>query len=163
VSLGPAMTPYVTAGGADVLLGDPKTIRQIVDAVFSDRTATPEAVGTPAPVRVEVENGTGIDGLAARVVDFLASKGYVRSDLIAANSFDQATHGTSSIVDVDGNHQRQALLLAQRLGIPVTAVRRATADEQDALRGSGAQLLVRLATDQDFAKLEAAAPRTPAP
>lgn len=159
VSLGPAMTPYTTPQGAAVLLGNTDKIKQIVDSVFHAGTDSGQQVlATPAPVRVQVQNGTQAEGLAARVVAFIAGKGYSTEDLTAANVFDGASHNQSVIIDVGGSHRSNAYLIANWLGIPVASVRDASSAEQAALTSAAAgtqtpEIVVVLGADLDFNQL----------
>ncbi len=155
VSLGPAMYPYTTAQGAEVLLGNKEKITQIVDSVFKDKLDARNAqpTGTPEPVRVQVQNGTGTEGLASRVVAFIAGKGYSTEDLSSANVFDGASHNESVILDVGGTHRNNAYLLANWLGIPVASVRDASKAEQTALAGNTAEIVVVLGSDLNLNQL----------
>ncbi|HYM14798.1 MAG TPA: LCP family protein [Dehalococcoidia bacterium] len=153
VSLGPYTQPYTTAQGADVLLGNWDAIHKEVQAVFTDQQA-PAQTPTPATnVRVEVENGAGINGLAAHVADYLESKGYARAELSAGNPFDKQPHATSEILTVGSASQQTAYLLANWLGIAPANVRKATASETTQLGAGSAPIVVILGTDQDFSKL----------
>lgn len=153
VSLGPAMVPYTEpSSGAQVLIGDRNLVKQIVDSVFS---ATPSSglvitEATPEPVKVQVQNGSGVDGLGGRVLDYIASKGYPATDLVpAANVWDGASHAKTEIIDIDGTHEKNGYLLANWLGLKDTAYRKATAAERNALDG-GATIIVVLGSDVDF-------------
>jgi LCP family protein required for cell wall assembly len=149
VSLGPAMYPYTTPQGAAVLLGNKDKVKQIVDSVFSDQAAAQPTL-TPEPVRVQVQNGTGTEGLASRVVAFIASKGYAPDDLSFDNVFDGAPHSQSVVLDIGGTHRSNAYLLANWLHIPVANVRDATAAEKTALAANPAEIVVVLGSDFDF-------------
>jgi len=155
VSLGPATAPYTTPSGAAVLVGDPETIREIVASVLEDHPAPALAVATttPDPVRVQVQNGTSTDGLAGRVVSYIASRGYPVDDLNPANVFDGLLHEKSEIIDLDGTHRQNAYLLATWLDIPVANVRDATPDERTAMTEGNAQLVVILGSDEDFSEV----------
>ncbi|MBI2723980.1 MAG: LCP family protein [Chloroflexi bacterium] len=155
VSLGPATVPYTTDKGAAVLLGNKEKMQQIVDSVFQDTPtgATPQATIAPAPIRVQVQNATGTEGLAARVVAYIAGKGYPQNDLNSANVFDGASRTTSVILDIDGTNRSNAYLLADWLKIPVSAVRDATAAEKTALAGAPADVVVILGSDVDYGQL----------
>jgi LCP family protein required for cell wall assembly len=159
ISIGSATTPYTTPQGAAVLIGDDDSITDIVSSVFLDTPAAEGAVSanpireeepTPEPVRVQVQNGTDTDGLAARVVAYIAAQGYPVDDLNVANAFDGAPHDVSEIIDIDGKHRQNAYLLAKWLDIPVDQVRDATAAEAEALVDSDAAIIVILGEDVDF-------------
>jgi len=80
-------TPWITPGGADVLLPKQAEIRQLVQEMFF--TAAPTASGSQPPqsseqrerlqaegARLELQNGTTIKGLAAQTKAYLESQGY---------------------------------------------------------------------------------------
>ncbi len=157
LSLGPYTAPYTTPQGAEVLAGNWDAIQRLVNAVFIDRPSTHVASGTPAPVRVEIENGAGMSGLAGHVVAYVASKGYARRDLSAADAYDGRLREKSEIIDRDGTHQQIAYLLANWLGIPVANMRNATASEAQVLTERGAELAVVLGTDRDFSAVSSSA------
>lgn len=153
VSLGPAMVPYTEpTTGAQVLVGDKDLVKQIVDSVFSDAPATGLVIteATPEPVTVQVQNGSGVEGLGGRVLDYIASKGYPATDLVPpVNAWDGAPHATTEIIDLDGTHEKNGYLLANWLGLKDTAYRKATAAERAAI-GSSAAVIVVLGNDVDF-------------
>jgi len=150
VSLGPATAPYTTPQGAAVLIGDDDAISDIVNALFVDRPgALVQATVTPEPVRVTVQNGTESDGLAARVVNYIATKGYPVEDLNPSNVFDSAAHTTSEIIDL-GDNKRNAFLLAKWLNIDAARVRAPTDAERASLSGADADIVVVLGGDIDF-------------
>lgn len=151
VSLGPATVPCTGPGGAAWLCWDEDAVGAIVEAVFYARESNVSArpTVTPDPVRVQVENGTGAEGLAARVVRYIAAQGYPVDDLNAANATDGTTHEESVIIDVDGSHEQNRLLLARWLNIDLNNVRVATADERAAYNGT-ADIVVILGTDVDY-------------
>jgi len=155
ISLGPATAPYTTAQGAEVLVGDKERIQQIMQSVFSDKTpqGAPAATVTPEPVTVQVQNGTGTNGLATKIVAFIAGKGYPTNDLAAGNAFDGATHAQSEVLDLTGNNWENANLLASWLQIPQSQVRNATESERAALGSDPAEIVVILGSDLDVSRL----------
>ena len=154
VSLGPATAPYTTSQGAEVLIGNTERIRQIVDSVFSDKPADQaEASATPAPVRVQVQNGTGAEGLASRIVAYIIGRGYPANDLNAANVYDSRSHAASEIIDVNGANRKNAYILADWLKIPPSQVRDATAAEKSAMASNPAEIVVVLGSDVDYGQL----------
>lgn len=154
ISLGPATVPYTTDRGAQVLIGDDEAIGEIVDSLFvQDPGSVPQEEATPDPVVVQVQNGAGIDGLAGRVVSYIASKGYPLGDLESANVFDGLAHEETEIIDVDGTHERNGFLLAKYLGLDPARVRVATATEKAQLEGSPAAIVVVLGADFDLDSL----------
>ena len=148
-SLGSVVAPYTTAQGAQVLVGDPEAISELVKAIFTGDATAPEpgAEATPMPVVVQIQNGAGVDGLAADVAAYIIGKGYLESDVLTANVSDGLTHDRSEIIDIDNTHDRNCYLLADWLGIPTGNCRPATADEATTMRVSGADLVVVLGTD----------------
>jgi LCP family protein required for cell wall assembly len=155
VSLGPATAPYTTAAGAEVLVGNTELIHQIVDSLFSDKpsdvAAQPSA--TPEPVRVEVQNGTGTEGLANGVVRYIIGRGYPANDLSAANATDGQSHSASEIIDVTGKNHNNAYILANWLNIPISRVRDATDAERSAMGSNSSEIVVVLGSDVDFTQL----------
>ena len=155
VSIGSATTPYITREGASVLIGDDEKIKQIVQSLFVDKvggtgSVQAEATTTPEPVAVQVQNGAGTEGLAASVMGYLIRRGYPQGDVNATNVFDGQAHATSEILDLDGTHLRNAYLLANWLNIPTAQVRTATAEEQAALAGDTADIVIVLGSDVDY-------------
>jgi hypothetical protein len=147
-------------GGQAVLLADEEKVHQIVSALFEDKTdgtgsvTTDGAAATPEPVNVQIQNGTGTEGLAASVMGFIAGKGYPQGDLNATNVFDGRSHATSEILDLDGTHQRNAYILASWLNIPVSQVRDATAAERAAMSvAAPADIVIVLGSDVNFEDL----------
>lgn len=155
VSLGPATAPYTTLQGAEVLVGNAQRIHEIVQSVFADKAdaGAPEATVTPEPVRVQVQNGTGAEGLATRIVAFIAGKGYPTNELNAANVFDGAQHAKSEIIDVKGTNRRNAYLLANWLQIDPSQVRDATDAERAAMAANPAEIVVIIGADLDVGRL----------
>lgn len=152
ISIGPATTPFTTRGGAQVLIGDDESIQAIMDSVFKDAPggAQPFPEAADEPVLVEIQNGAGVDGLAGRVVSYLAGKGFPQGDLSPTNVFDGGTHDVSEILDLDGTHRQAANNIAKYLNISVDNVREPTPAELEALNGSTADLIVILGSDVDF-------------
>ncbi len=155
VSLGPATVPYTTAQGAAVLIGNKERIKEIIDSLFTDAGSAAQAkeTATPEPVRVQVQNGTGTEGLATRIVAYIVGKGYPADDLNAANVFDGQSHSVSAILDVTGTHRQNAYLIAKWLSIPPAQVRDASASERTAMSGNPAEIVVVLGSDVDYGRL----------
>ena len=122
VSLGSAVAPYITDEGAAVLLADEERVSQITAAIFErGELSDPSLVGgatTPSPVRVEIQNGAGVDGLANEIKLYLIGKDLLESDLATANAADGLSHDVSEIIDIDGTHENNTNLLSDWLGIP---------------------------------------------
>jgi LCP family protein required for cell wall assembly len=156
VSLGSAVTPYTTELGAQVLVGDDERISEIMTAIFTGASLSGVQVGaapTALPVRVEVQNGSGIDGLAANVTRYIIGKGYRENDVNVTNVPDGLTHTRSEIIDIDGTHDRAAYNIADWLGIDPINYRPATATEASAMAESNASIIVVLGTDVDYSGL----------
>ena len=86
-----------------------------------------------------MQNGTSTDKLATQVADFIASKGYPVNELTTANAFDgSSAHGQSEILDVGGDNQANAEMIANWLKIPIARVRAATASEKSKITGNPA-------------------------
>ena len=152
VSLGPVTVPYTTPQGAAVLIGDDEAISQIVDSMFKDKPGGLPLVveRTPDPVRVQIQNGAGIEGLAADVMNFVVTQGYSLDDLSTANVFDGETHTETEIIDVSGTNENPGYLLARKLGFEASIVRPPSEDEKAALNGVNADIIVILGTDFDI-------------
>jgi LCP family protein required for cell wall assembly len=155
VSLGSATAPYTTAQGAAVLIFQKDEVAKLVNSVFADQpTSGPaQVVVTPEPVKVQIQNGAGVEGLAASVVSYIIGKGYPANDLNPANVFDGASHTKSEVIDLDGTHEKNGYLLATWLGIPDSSYRKATSSEQTAMTASGTSLVVILGSDTNFQQL----------
>ncbi len=150
VSIGPATVPCTGPHGEAALCGDEDQIAKIVESIFSEQAVSVSAAPTVDPVDVQVQNATGTSGLAARIVSFIASKGYPVDDLNSANVFDDQAHETTEIIDLDGTHTRNAYLIANYLDLDVGRVREATPTERDAMTGAEAEIVVILGSDVDF-------------
>jgi len=152
VSLAPVTVPYTTPQGAAVLVADWDAVAQIVDAMFSDKPLPTDLVEQPTdePVRVQIQNGAGVEGLAADVVNFMVTNGYSLDDVTPANVYDGETHETSEIIDLDGSNLGNAYAIAERLGIPSERVREATPEEKAAMADANANIIVILGTDFDY-------------
>jgi hypothetical protein len=112
-------------------------------------------------VKVEIQNGAGVEGLAREVMLFLIGKDYPETDINTTNTPDGLVHEMSEIIDFDGSHERNAFLIAQWLRIPVEAVRPATEAERELMSRTNAAIVVVIGTDWDSSVLtdaEAAAP-----
>lgn len=159
VSLGPATAPWTTPGGAEVLVGDDARIHEIVNSMFSDNAppAGAQATATASPVRVQVQNGTGTDGLANGIVRYIIGRGYPASELTATNTTDGRLHNSSEIIDMTGSHRNDAYILADWLKIPTSHVRDATAADKAAMGSDPADIVVVLGKDVDFTQFTTSA------
>lgn len=96
------LVPYVAdktvADGGDVIIPDEAKKAQLVQNMLIDPPVPtpapdPNAVAaiSPASVRVDVENGTGVAGMAKRVADVLRRRGFVIGEVGNANGAAVAT------------------------------------------------------------------------
>jgi LCP family protein required for cell wall assembly len=148
LSLGPATTPYTTAGGAEVLIASQEGIQEIVRALFSDQKLLDEKA------TVEVQNGTGEAGLANSVVDYLVSLGFPSDRLQATDASLQSPGQVTEIVDYVGKDYT-ARKLADWLGMDEDRVRSATPQDTD-LNGDAVDIVVILGSDAELDRLTAA-------
>ncbi len=126
-----------------------------MDSLFRDRPgSTPIIEATPDPVRVQIQNGAGIEGLAGDVMNFVVTLGYSLEDLSTANAFDGESHASTEIIDVAGTHENRSYLLAKDLGFDPSIVRRPTTVEQTALDGINADIIVILGADFDLESVQ---------
>jgi LCP family protein required for cell wall assembly len=148
LSLGPATAPYMTPGGASVLLASEEGVREIVQALFSDHQLLEEKA------TVEVQNGTGEAGLATTVVDYLISLGFPSERLLTTDASLQSPGQLTEIVDYSGKDYT-ARKLAEWLGMDEDQVRSATALDTD-LNNGGVDIVVILGSDAQLDRLTAA-------
>lgn len=147
LSLGPATTPWMTPGGAAVLLPSAEGIASIVQALFSDQRLLEEQAV------VEVQNCTGKVGMADSMVKLLTNLGFPQGSLIAAATPNGDVFPNTTIVDFSGQKKGYTLQkLAAWLNVPVERVRQATTADA-ALRTSEANILVLLGSDTDITSL----------
>ncbi|HKS44050.1 MAG TPA: LCP family protein [Amycolatopsis sp.] len=115
---------YKTPDG-DSIEVDPAQIKKLVSAVAGpsapsgpDPSSSPVSPGLelrgPARVTIDVDNGTGITGLAARLMQDLAAHGYT-----AGTAGNVAARG-STVVSYAGGERAEAEKVAQYLGSGVT-------------------------------------------
>jgi LCP family protein required for cell wall assembly len=156
ISLGDATVPFTGPRGEAWQIFDWDTVEKIVKALFEDRPdALVVASQTPEPVRVQIQNGTGTDGLAGDVAAFIAGNGdgYGIEDLLTGNAYDGVNHETSVVLDLNDGHERNRLLLASMLGIDPANARAATAEERTAIGDVGAEIVIILGSDVDYGNL----------
>jgi calcineurin-like phosphoesterase len=65
-------------------------------------------------LQIDVQNGTGVQGIANKVMEYLRSKGF---DVVEMGNFSSQDIKTSMVIDRTGN-TKNAKLIAQSLGIP---------------------------------------------
>jgi LCP family protein required for cell wall assembly len=142
LSLGPATVPYITSEGAAILLADDEGIQRIVQALFSDQQLLEEEA------LVEVQNGTGREGLASEAVSYFVEMGFPASGLVAADAADGLHHTITEIVDFSGKTYT-AQRLADWLGLSSEHIR-AARSEDGGLTTISADIVVILGDDADI-------------
>ena len=151
VSLGPATVPHTGDQGQAFQVFDWPTVEELVASLFEDRVGgVDQPVVETKPARVEFQNGTGTDGLATRVLQYVAARGYPVEDMFSANVYDGELHDVSEIIDLTGTFEQSRFQLARWLGIDPTNARTATEAEIAALNGVEADIIVILGADVDF-------------
>ncbi len=102
-------------------------IRELRDQFFNSVpvAGAPGTTATPATgaARIRVENGTHVNGLAARTGDRLTALGYTVSEVESADRFD---YQQSQIISY-GADTTVAEAIAKALGLPASAVKTSTA------------------------------------
>ncbi len=151
VSLGPVTVPFTGPQGQAYQVFDWNLVKELVEAMFTDRPAN---IGDPSVelqhARVQFQNATDTDGLATRVLQYIATQGYPVEDMASANVYDKQLHDISEIIDLTGSFEQNRVQLAGWLGIEPARARTATQTEIDALTGAGADIIVILGSDVDF-------------
>jgi LCP family protein required for cell wall assembly len=140
LSLGPATVPYTTADGAAVLLIDKDIVQQIVAALF---TGEQPVTNTAA---LEVQNGSGVDGLAARVANYFTEFGFSPDTVVATSGADGTLRELTDIIDFTGE-DATAQRIARLLGVPLDQIRPATVDDQAQATVEGLDILIVLGQD----------------
>jgi LCP family protein required for cell wall assembly len=118
LTLGACVSPYTTSEGAAVLVGSKDCIGEIVRAFKADDRLNQEAA------RVEVQNGTTVQGRAGEALKYFAGLGMAETSMVATNASD-STHVKTEIIDFS-NKSYTSTLLASWLGVPKSSVRKAT-------------------------------------
>lgn len=140
LSLGSATVPWTTPDGAAVLLPDKELVQQLVQAIFSDQQVTDEGA------LVEVQNGSGVDGLAQQVVTYLSEFGFLSDRLAGTTTQGGGAQAQTEIIDFTGK-QATARRLASLLAVPPELVRVASADDRALATVANADILVVLGAD----------------
>lgn len=133
---------YITPEGAAILLADDQGIQRLVQALFSDQQLLEEEA------LVEVQNGTGEEGLASEAVSYFVEMGFPASGLVAANAAGGLLHTTTEIVDFTGKTYT-AQRLADWLGLPSERIRAARTEDSD-LTTISADIVVILGDDANI-------------
>jgi LCP family protein required for cell wall assembly len=151
VSLGDASVPFTGRGGRAYQAFDWDTVEELVTALFEDRVPETDSSDLE-PVRVQIQNGAGIDRLAANVAAYIASNGggFRVEDLTVGDAYDGAEHDTSVVLDLSDTHERRRLQLASMLGIDPANARAATATELTEIGAVDAEIIVVLGSDVDY-------------
>ena len=106
----------------NVLVPIREKIRALRDQFFNSVPNTGPSDGTPAPTassaHIRVENGTQINGLAARTSDRLKAQGF---DVVEIGSADRFNYEQSQIISYAGD-TAVATAVAQTLGLPSSAI-----------------------------------------
>ena len=117
-----AVQPYTTPGGASVVVPVRERVRELREQFYNPVGTAPTQTqdATPLPLqllRIQIQNGTQRQGLAAGAKTYLEGKGFVVDGVADAL---QATPRTV-IVDYTGK-QAAVQRLAVELGIPLTSI-----------------------------------------
>ena len=153
VSLGDSTTPFSGPRGEAWLVFDWDMVALLVTSLFEDRPDGPAQPPVSVPVHVQIQNATGADGLASRVVSYIATKGYRLEDLSPADVFDGLPHDVSVILDLEGTNEGARLALAGMLGIDPVNARAATEAERTEIGDIAAEIVIILGADVDFENL----------
>jgi LCP family protein required for cell wall assembly len=138
LSLAVATRPWTTPQGAAVLLVDKAIVQRLVDALFTDQQLADEAA------LVEVQNGAGIDGLAALVAIYLQQFDFEAELLTVVDS--PAVRPLTEIVDFSGKDYT-AQRLAGLLGVQEDRVRPGGPEDAALRTVNGADIVVVLGAD----------------
>lgn len=143
LTLGACVSPYTTSEGAAVLIGSKDCIGEIVKAFNADDKLNQEAA------RVEVQNGTTVQGKATAAIKYFAGLGLPETSMTATNAATTANPKTV-IVDFTSKSYTSGLI-ASWLGVPKSSVRKAT-EADAALRSDATSDIVVILGDD--AKIE---------
>jgi hypothetical protein len=136
----------MTPAGASVLLPSEEGCQRIVDALFSDQQLSSENAV------VEVRDGSDND-IGDKAVELLSSLGFPAGSVVASDPPEGDIVANTEIVNFTGKDY-SAGRIADWLGVPASAVR-AAAPGDDALRTTGADIVVVLGADADVTGLSA--------
>lgn len=106
----------------NVLVPIREKVRALRDQLFNNVPTAGPIGGTPLPgtgaARIRVENGTQINGLAARTSDRLKAQGF---DVVEIDSADRFDYAQSQIISYAAD-PTVATVVAQALGLPASAI-----------------------------------------
>lgn len=139
ISLASAVQEAVV-GDAQVLVADWDAVGALKRQIFFDGRLRSEGAF------VEVQNGTGVPGLATSVVDYLADCGLPQTDVTVSDASDGLYHQETLIYDLAGK-KYTAGKLAEWLGLPSNHIQEVGADESTPVPTSSADIVVVLGAD----------------
>jgi LCP family protein required for cell wall assembly len=146
-SIGHSTVNYTTENGASVLLADDELVRRMVAEVFADQIATGEQA------LVEIQNGTGADGMAGRAVSYLSSTGVEGAQLNAGNTTDGEVRTLTEIVTFNSRPET-VQRVAALLNVTANRIRQAGPEDAALRNDPAADIVVILgaeAVNQAFA------------
>lgn len=148
LSLGAATVDYITPYGEDVLIADKDMVQELVEALFVDQRLAEEAAV------VEIQNGSGTDGLATQVVEYLTEFGFSSDSLTAANTVDGSIRPLTVLIDFSGK-EYTVEKLASLLAVPPDQVRRAGPQDRDLSTVENADIVIILGADTQMREFAA--------
>ena len=143
LTLEPCVSPFTTREGAAVLRASDECVTEIVGAFNADEKLNQEAA------RVEVQNGTGQEGMATAAIKYLSGLGLPESSMTAANAA-TANHVKTEIIDFNSKSYTSSLL-ASWLGVPKASIRKATQADAALRSDATSDIVIILGAD---AKIE---------
>ncbi len=144
LSLAACVTPWTTPQGADVLLPSTEGCAKIVNALFLDQQLLSEKA------TVEVRDGSGED-IAQAAIDLLVNLGFPQGTVVGEPPPPTGYLEKTEIVDYTGKSISTSRI-AEWLGVPGSAVRKATTQDTD-LNLGGADIVVLLGADANVTGL----------
>ncbi len=139
ISLASAVQDTVI-GGAQVLVADWDKVEALKRQIFFDGRLRSEGAF------VEVQNGTGVPGLATSVVNYLTGRGLPQTDVTIRDASDGLYHQQTLIYDLAGK-EYTANKLAEWLGLPNSCIREVGTDKSTPVPTSSADIVVVLGPD----------------
>ncbi len=148
LSLGAATVDYVTPYGEDVLIADKDMVQQLVEALFVDQRLAEEAAV------VEIQNGSGTDGLATQAVEYLTEFGFSSDSLTAANTVDGTIRPRTVLIDFSGKDYTVEKLTSL-LAVPPDQVRQAEPQDRELSTVENSDILIILGADTQMREFAA--------